>query len=367
MVPLGLRLGATSSRGVARLVPACKHGRWVRCRKYHERKGLPYPIDEGLGAFLSPEALKVIAVDYQNGLLERLNDQVRGTVLQDKSVAQTAIEAARDPHKVLEFDYACEALNNSFFLESLKPPTAPEKSNEAAIERKHNGLLSAILNQAGSFEQFKSNFSAAVLGMFSSGWMYCVVDNSGQIGIYPVFGAGTLLIRSGESTVGNDRIVGELIARGRQRSSSPAPAVNAEPSEPSTTSSPVSGMSQPPSSTSPLPPHVRTFSVSAATRSTFSQGPISADNIYNPDSDLVPQTVDVGAESKMQAMKAGEVLNPLFCVSVHEHAWMLGYGVWGKEEYMKRFWTVLDWAEVARRYETFVMGTRRPLDLLDQA
>ena len=137
MVPLGLRLGASSSRGVARLVPACKHGRWIRIRQFHQRKGLPYPVEQGLGEFLSADALKVIAEDYHDGLLERLNDQVRGasipatdlcacvsdvcpgTVLENKSVVQTVIEAARDPSKVLEFDYACEALNNSFFLESM--------------------------------------------------------------------------------------------------------------------------------------------------------------------------------------------------------------------------------------------------------
>ncbi|KAH9918169.1 uncharacterized protein B0H18DRAFT_968520 [Fomitopsis serialis] len=78
MLPLGLRLSASSSRGAARLVPACRHGRWVWSRKYHERKGLPYPIENGLGEFMSPEALKVVALDYQNGLLERLNDQIRG-------------------------------------------------------------------------------------------------------------------------------------------------------------------------------------------------------------------------------------------------------------------------------------------------
>lgn len=137
MVPLGLRLGASSSRGVARLVPACKHGRWIRIRQFHQRKGLPYPIEHGLGEFLTADSLKIIAEDYQGGLLERLNDQVRGTsmpptdlyarvpdthpgtVLESKSIIQTVIEAARDPHKVLEFDYACEALNNSFFLESM--------------------------------------------------------------------------------------------------------------------------------------------------------------------------------------------------------------------------------------------------------
>jgi superoxide dismutase, Fe-Mn family len=50
----------------------------------------------------------------------------------------------------------------------------------------------------------------------------------------------------------------------------------------------------------------------------------------------------------------GETLHPLFCVSVHEHAWMsAGYGVWGKEEYLKRFWSCLDWGLIAKAYAVF--------------
>jgi len=32
-----------------------------------------------MGDFLSPAALKVIAEDYQQGLLDRLNEQIKGT------------------------------------------------------------------------------------------------------------------------------------------------------------------------------------------------------------------------------------------------------------------------------------------------
>ena len=42
-----------------------------------------------------------------------------GTSLENKSIVQTIIDSARDPDKVLEFNYASEALNNSFFLENL--------------------------------------------------------------------------------------------------------------------------------------------------------------------------------------------------------------------------------------------------------
>jgi Fe-Mn family superoxide dismutase len=46
-------------------------------------------------------------------------------------------------------------------------------------------------------------------------------------------------------------------------------------------------------------------------------------------------------------LRAGEIIYPLFCVPVYEHAWLsAGYGVWGKEAWLKEFWSVLDWQKV---------------------
>lgn len=36
-------------------------------------------VSKGLGDFLTPEGLRMIAVDWQHGMMERLNDLVRGT------------------------------------------------------------------------------------------------------------------------------------------------------------------------------------------------------------------------------------------------------------------------------------------------
>src|SRR6266404_1545419 len=47
-------------------------------RRIHVRALLPYKIEHGMGDFLSPAALKVIAEDYQQGLLDRLNEQIKG-------------------------------------------------------------------------------------------------------------------------------------------------------------------------------------------------------------------------------------------------------------------------------------------------
>ena len=48
---------------------------------------------------------------------------------------------------------------------------------------------------------------------------------------------------------------------------------------------------------------------------------------------------------------AGDDLSLLMCFSAHEHGWMsAGLGVWGKEEYLKRFWSVVDWHKVSDMY-----------------
>jgi Fe-Mn family superoxide dismutase len=52
--------------------------RWCT-RGLHQRRALLYKLEDGLGEFLPPPALKSIAVDWQQGLLERLNEEVRGT------------------------------------------------------------------------------------------------------------------------------------------------------------------------------------------------------------------------------------------------------------------------------------------------
>jgi hypothetical protein len=67
----------------------------------------------------------------------------------------------------------------------------------------------------------------------------------------------------------------------------------------------------------------------------------------------------------------GDTLFPLFCISVHEHAWMsAGYGVWGKEEWLKKFWSVVNWQRVSEQYEYYTgkmvlpdKPKERPIDI----
>lgn len=50
----------------------------VQTRLAHRRVPLPYDAEHGLPGFLSPNALRTVAVDWQQGVLARLDELVRG-------------------------------------------------------------------------------------------------------------------------------------------------------------------------------------------------------------------------------------------------------------------------------------------------
>ena len=133
-----IRLIASTSSRISLFLSARRHATLPRKRNVHIRRSLEYPIEGGLGKFLPPLALRTLAVEYQDGLLERLSDEVRGmspahdavldnsfalvyigTQVENKSIAKTVIETASNRNMALAFKYASEALNNSFFLDFL--------------------------------------------------------------------------------------------------------------------------------------------------------------------------------------------------------------------------------------------------------
>ena len=58
----------------------------LQSRGLHNRVLPPYNVEDGMGDFLPPSALKMIAEDYQQGLLDRLNDEVKGTCVRVQSL-----------------------------------------------------------------------------------------------------------------------------------------------------------------------------------------------------------------------------------------------------------------------------------------
>ncbi|TFK74464.1 hypothetical protein BDN72DRAFT_833389 [Pluteus cervinus] len=360
MNSLGLRFAAPARRTTA---VSRTSSRW-NLKWVHTARGLLYPVEDGLGEFLPPQALKTLAVEYQQGLLQRLNDEVRGTPEQSQGIVDTIINTAPHREKTLAFNYASLALNNSFFLDNLKPPpSSPAKNHQSEIS---GTLSSAIRQQHGTVAQLKSSFSSAATGMFTSGYVWFVTDASGNTGVLPTFGPGTLLIRS-RSYMASSKglILGEDMAQWSRgdpiqkagtsldKEDLPRQHATSQPSPPGVSpSSPLNGVSG--SATAETPGNSRSVHSSARSGVKFDHLPMSVWGDSPSDIERsVPQT-------KVDMLNIGEVLYPLFCVSTYEHTWMsAGYGVWGKEEWLKNFWTVLDWKKVSEAYESATRAARK--------
>lgn len=71
---------STSAAALAplRTVSGRRQARIPKLRRIHTLPRLPYSVENGLGNFLSPKALRTIAIEYQGGLLTRLNELVQG-------------------------------------------------------------------------------------------------------------------------------------------------------------------------------------------------------------------------------------------------------------------------------------------------
>ncbi|KAF8650365.1 hypothetical protein AX16_005261 [Volvariella volvacea WC 439] len=348
----------------------------AQTRGIHERRALLYPVEEGLGEFLPPQALKAVGIEYQQGLLDRLNDEVRGTEEESQSIVDTVINTAHIREKTLAFNYASLALNNSFFLDHLKPPPSPPHTTYQ--HQISQSLGAAIRQQHGSVAQLKSAFSAAATGMFTSGYVWFVADKNGNTGVLPTFGPGTLLIRSRSYMASSKGLIlgeglGIIGLEDQQTPTQAQPQGEGATQQPSATpktspgvapSSPTSGTpgTPPPQA----PPHSRSLHTSPPRSSdllnrpasVWGDSPFPSSPFGGTTDPLLPNYNRAHPQSKVDMLNIGEVLYPLFCLSVHEHNWLsAGYGVWGKEEWVKQFWAVLDWEKVSRSYDKVRAGS----------
>lgn len=231
-------------------------------------------------------------------------------------------------------------------------------------------LAARIRNFFGTLDNLKSVFNASAMGMFGSGWVWLVCDEFGEVAVLPTFGTGTLLVRARARVLrGPDIVVGEEFPEMRwAKATTPAPpppdaeGAEAEATEATETteatentetsgsaeapppSSPTSGISRGPQPLHPSTPS-RTFSTSS----------LAAIN-YEASSLHGGPRANYGAGPWKNVAKTGDKLYPLMCISVHEHAWVgSGYGVWGKEEYVKNFWSVVNWNKVSEFYNMFAV------------
>ncbi|GAA5894370.1 uncharacterized protein JCM6883_003802 [Sporobolomyces salmoneus] len=303
----------------------------VRGRRFvHHRVPLPYSLDSGLPEFLSPNALKTVAVDWQQGVLDRLNDLVRNTDAENLSVLQTLKQTATDPSKTLAFNYASEALNNSFFLSTLSPSPSEPSPNSSLAQR----LTSTP--SLGSLSALISHFSAHVSGLHpaSGSYVWLVTDPNGNLGVVGTYAGGTVLVNERKQMGHGAYSSVDLKVLGEKIEAPTTPAAS-EAEESSAESPSTSGESK-----------WQTIQQSAST-----SRPSNLLSSATPTPSSVFSTTLSSHNDPRSAV--GRSLHPLLCVSTHQHCYLEDYGVWGRDEYVKQWWTKVDWKKVEDSFEAF--------------
>ena len=140
---------------------------------------LPYSLD-ALAPHISERTMNFHYSRHHAGYVANLNRMIAGTAHED-STLEDIVAAAEVPTAM--FNNAAQAWNHAFYWNSMTPGGAEAPSGE---------LLAAIERDFGSLDDFNSEFAAAAVGNFASGWTW-LVGGAGGLSILNTDDADTPL------------------------------------------------------------------------------------------------------------------------------------------------------------------------------
>ena len=126
---------------------------------------LPYAQD-ALEPHITANTLSFHHGKHHNAYVTKLNELIAGTEHEGKSLEEI-IKSSDGPI----FNNAAQIWNHTFYWHSMKPNGGGEPSG---------ALADAINSSFGSLDEFKTQFAAAAMTQFGSGWAWLVLDN-GQL------------------------------------------------------------------------------------------------------------------------------------------------------------------------------------------
>ena len=129
---------------------------------------LPYAYD-ALEPTIDKETMEIHHSKHHNTYVTKLNDAVKGTDLESKSIEEIVknLNSVPEDIKTAVRNNGGGHYNHSLFWELLSP-----EQKELTGE-----LKDAIDSAFGSVDKFKEDFEAAAAGRFGSGWAWLVVNN----------------------------------------------------------------------------------------------------------------------------------------------------------------------------------------------
>ncbi len=132
-----------------------------------ELPALPYAQD-ALAPHMSAETLEFHHGKHHNAYVTALNDLVKGTDLEGKSLEEVVKASYGDESKQAIFNNAGQHWNHTLFWPSMKANGGGAMPGE---------LEAKVAEDFGGYDAFKDAFVKAGVGQFGSGWCWLVVDN----------------------------------------------------------------------------------------------------------------------------------------------------------------------------------------------
>lgn len=132
----------------------------------YELPPLPYDYT-ALEPYISKSTLEFHHDKHHAAYVNKYNDAVKGTELDNKSIEEVIKAIAGDSSKTGLFNNAAQAWNHTFYWQCMKSNGGGTPTGE---------LAKKIEADFGSFEKFVEEFKNAGATQFGSGWAWLVLD-----------------------------------------------------------------------------------------------------------------------------------------------------------------------------------------------
>ena len=141
-----------------------------------ELPALPYARD-ALAPRISEETIDYHYGKHHQAYVTNLNGMIEGT-----DHANQSLEEIIRSSEGGVFNNAAQVWNHTFYWNSLSPAGGGEPTG---------ALADAISSTFGSFDEFKTKFTASAAGNFGSGWTWLVKNSAGALEIVNTSNADT--------------------------------------------------------------------------------------------------------------------------------------------------------------------------------
>ncbi len=143
---------------------------------------LPYAMN-ALEPHISQKTLEFHYGKHHQTYVNNLNNLIVGTKFENETSLVNIVKNSEGGI----FNNAAQVYNHTFYWESLSPDGGGEPTGF---------VLSEIIKNFGSFEEFKAKFSQASITLFGSGWAWLVKTSDGKLEITQESNAGTPLTKN---------------------------------------------------------------------------------------------------------------------------------------------------------------------------